>query len=167
MSMNRVPPSTTLFCASLLVLLAHTGCSNSDGHESRGQAPRYGALMLEVGRRFELLGEAADAGRWELAEFELQELEEVFDELALAPSPEESHEVDLQGIREAFLETHPPELASALQRRDTAAFAEAFERAALTCNGCHKASGHAFIEVPTVPGQRVPKLDRIHEVSAR
>lgn len=165
--MNRVPPSTTLFCATLLVLLVHTGCSKSESHEYRGLAPRYGALMLEIGRRFELLGEAADAGRWELAEFELQELEEVFDDLALAPSPEESRDVDLKGIREAFLETNPPELASALQRQDAAAFAEAFERAALTCNGCHKASSHAFIEVPTVPGQRVPRLDRVPEVSAR
>jgi hypothetical protein len=123
--------------------------------------------MLEVGRRFELLGEAVEAGRWELAEFELQELEEVFDDLALAPVPEESRDVDLQGIREAFLETHPPELASALEGRDRTAFAEAFERAALTCNGCHKASSHAFIEVPTVPGQRVPRLDPLPAVSAR
>ena len=123
--------------------------------------------MLEVGHRFELLGEAADAGRWELAEFELQELEEVFEELGLAAVPEESRDVDLQGIREAFIETNPPELASAIERRDAAAFAEAFERAALTCNGCHKASSHPFIEIPTVPGQRVPKLDRLTDVSAR
>lgn len=31
--------------------------------------------------------------------------------------------------------------------------------AAATCNGCHEASAHGFIDIPLAPGAAVPKLD--------
>jgi hypothetical protein len=42
-----------------------------------------------------------------------------------------------------------------------AAFKAAYLRAAETCNGCHRSSGHAFIQIPTEPGQPIPRLDPV------
>ena len=124
---------------------------------------RYGALMVEVGHRFETLGRAERAGRYDLAEFELGELGEVFEEdLPHAEPPKENKgRVDLNGLADAFQKTHPPELEVALKKRDRTAFAAAFARASVTCNGCHKASGHEYLEISSEPGAAVPKLDPV------
>jgi len=51
--------------------------------------PRYGQAMHEIGRRFEVLGRAAAAGRYELARYELDELNEVVeDDLPRAKAPQ-------------------------------------------------------------------------------
>jgi hypothetical protein len=123
------------------------------------ERPRYGELMAEVGRRFSLLGRAGEAGRWELAAYELDELGEVFEDLRRAEPPERKVQIDLRGLEEAFTHTHPPELAKAIADQDSTTFATAFARAAGTCNGCHVASERGFIEVPTEPGAEVPRLD--------
>lgn len=126
------------------------------------QSPRYGALMAEVSARFERLGRAALARRFELAEFERSEIEEVFlEDLPKAQPPRESAGVNLAGVAQAFQETNLPELKSALSAKDLAAFKGAYSRAAETCNGCHRASGHSFIEIPAVPGQPIPRLDPV------
>jgi hypothetical protein len=130
------------------------------GGEAEG--PRYGALMAEVGTRFERMGRADLAGRFELAEFERGELEEIFEEdLPRAEPPRESAGVDLNGVAEAFRETNLPALQKAIQSEDARAFGEAFALASETCNGCHRTSGHNFIEIPDRPGQTIPKLDPV------
>jgi hypothetical protein len=61
----------------------------------------------------------------------------------------------------AFRQTNLPDLLSAVRARDVRAFGAAYARAAETCNGCHRASGHEFIEVPTLPGAAIPRLDPV------
>jgi hypothetical protein len=104
---------------------------------------------------------------YELAAFQLDELEEVFEEdLPRAERPKVPTEVNLNGLAEAFRTTHPPELDAAIKAHDQRAFAKAFGRAAETCNGCHKATGHPFIEVPSAPGSAVPRMDPIPDQPA-
>ncbi|MEO7332118.1 MAG: hypothetical protein ABI193_26315 [Minicystis sp.] len=124
------------------------------------QGPHYGTVMVELGHRFEVLGKAMNADRFELAEFEVGEMEEIFeDDLPHATPPREIKGVNLAGLADAFAKTNLPELQKATKGKDKAAFAAAFNRASETCNGCHKATGHSFIEIPNVPGVAVPKLD--------
>jgi hypothetical protein len=125
------------------------------------EAPaRYGALMAEVGLRFERLGRAARSHRLALADFELGEIQEVFEEdLPHAEPPRESKGVELGGVAQSFQETNLPELKAALDAKDMTAFGKAYAHAAETCNGCHRASGHAFVEIPQEPGLPVPRLD--------
>jgi hypothetical protein len=119
--------------------------------------------MAEIGRRFELAGRAAEAGRFELARFEIGELDEVFDDdLPRAELPREGAEgVDLRALARTFAETHVKALERAAASRDARAFAEAWRRAATDCNGCHAATKHGFLEVPLAPGASVPALDRV------
>jgi hypothetical protein len=157
-----------LFVSGLLVgTMMVSGCGKRGEHNSNAAGvdgdhrPRYGALMSDVGRRFELVGRAGVAHRWDLASFELHELEEVFEELPGAKQPGRAGEVNLRGLEQAFTNTHPPELRTALEAQDSAGFVAAFGRAAATCNGCHQATGHRFIEIPEEPGSGVPKLDPV------
>jgi mono/diheme cytochrome c family protein len=122
--------------------------------------PRYVELMSEVGRRFEFAGRSMRAGRLALAAYELEELQEIFDDdLPKAAPPRVTGGADLPGVAAAFRQTNLPELLAAVRARDARAFGAAYARAAETCNGCHRASGHEFIEVPTLPGAAVPRLD--------
>ncbi len=123
-------------------------------------AQRYGDAMSELGRRFELVGRAAAAGRFELVRYQLGEIDEIFDDdLPHAAPPKVGSNVNLAGVAQAFAETNLPELDRAAAAHDRAAFAAAFNRASAVCNGCHQATGHAFIEIPGELGASVPKLD--------
>jgi mono/diheme cytochrome c family protein len=128
------------------------------------EGPRYGALMAEVGTRFERMGRAARAGRFELAEFERGEIEEIFEEdLPKAEPPRESAGVNLAGVAQAFAQTNLPDLKKAIESTDPSAIKRAYALAAETCNGCHRTSGHAFVEIPGQPGQPVPRLDPLQQ----
>jgi cytochrome c553 len=116
--------------------------------------------MVDVGRHFETCGRAAIANRFEFAEFEAGELEDLFrDSVSGAKLPGEGPVAHIPALAQAFAAAYPPDLARAAHAHDAKAFAEAFARAANACNGCHEASAKGFIEVPSRPGQKVPDLD--------
>ena len=150
--------------AGIALLLAATSFAG----DSPAEPPlRYGELMAELARRFETMGRAAKARRYEMASYELDEIGEIFEEdLPHAEPPKVFAQVNLAGLTEAFKATHPPELDAALKGRDLPAFNRAFARAAATCNGCHVASGHPYIEIPTTPGTPVPRLDPVPDKPA-
>lgn len=124
------------------------------------EAPSYGAVMADVARRFELVGKATRSGRWELARYEAGEIGELFDDtLPHASPPKEGHPEVLPALVQAFSRTTLHDLDGALAAHDAKAAEAAFARTASACNGCHHASGHGFIEVPTEPGRAVPVTD--------
>jgi cytochrome c553 len=148
----------------LLALLMVVSCSRTSASPSSGEehadAPGLGEVMVQVGRRFETAGRAASANRFELAEFEVGELEELFEgDVPRAKLPKEGPTAQIPALAKAFLETVPPELGKAAASHDQAAFATAFQHAAAMCNACHQSAAKGFIQVPSVPGQSVPVMD--------
>lgn len=147
------------------LLVWAVGCSHTDAASTLDAStaaarPRYGAVMFEVGRRFELAGRAAAANKFELAAFEANEIEETFEgDLPNAELPKEGSPAALPVMAKSFLDTNAPELVKAANAKDPRAFADAFQRAAAACNACHQSSGHGFVLVPTVPGKSVPDLE--------
>ncbi len=127
--------------------------------ENTGHKPRFGELMGDVGRRFELAGRAAAANRFELASFEVGEMGEVLAELPRAELPKEGNTAVLGSMTEDFRKTNLPALAAAAKNKDARAFTEAFANAAAACNACHVASGHGFVQISTSLGKPVPDLD--------
>ncbi|MGO9839156.1 MAG: hypothetical protein ACLP1X_33660 [Polyangiaceae bacterium] len=124
------------------------------------QAPGLGEVMVQVARRFEVAGRAASANRFELAAFEVGELEELFEnDVPRASLPKEGPTAQIPAMAKAFLESIPPELTRSAASGDRVAFAAAFQHAAATCNACHVSAAKGFIQVPSVPGQSVPVLD--------
>jgi len=157
--------------ASFLVTAALVaGCSRggasppgaASGAPSAAAPPResLGNVMVQVARRFEIAGRAASAGRFELAEFEAGEIEELFEsDVPNADMPKEGPTAHIPAMARAFLETDAPELKRSAASGDRVAFAVAFQRAAAACNDCHRASAKGFIQVPVEPGKAVPDLD--------
>lgn len=130
-------------------------------------APGLGEVMLQVAHRFEYAGRAASANRWELASFEIGELQELFeDDVPRASLPKEGPTAQIPGLAKTFLQTIPPELEKAAAAKDRIAFAAAFQHASAMCNACHQSAEKGFIQVPSVPGQSVPVLDALPDPSA-
>lgn len=147
------------------MLAGMIGCEKSTTDEKsalREVAPvPWGTAMGDVARRFELLGKAADGERFDLADYELGEIEETFDDtLPHATPPREGHPEVLPALAKSFRETNIPDLKKAIAAHDKPAIASAFARTATACNGCHQASGHGFIEVPVVFGHAIPNTDK-------
>jgi len=142
-----------------------TDCWKPDTKPAASAAPpvsrvSFGTVMLSVARRFEVLGRAHKAKRGELALYELEEIEETFkNEIPATPLPPLPPGVTVQPFLESMSNFNVPDLRKALEGKDEKAIATAYESMAKTCNGCHQASGRAYIEVPSHPGEMVPKLD--------
>ncbi len=154
----------SLFAAAILVACYEGGSPGraSPASSSQAAAPRQslGNVMAEVARRFEIAGRASIANRYELAEFEAGEIEELFEnDVPSAELPKEGPTAHIPVMAKAFLETNAPELKKAAATKNQATFATAFERAATVCNACHQASAKGFIQVPSVPGKGVPDLE--------
>ena len=133
---------------------------SGDKETSPADQPGLGDVMVLVARRFELAGRAASANRFELAAFEAGELGELFaNDVPRASLPREGPTAQIPAMAKAFLESIPPELTLAAERKDPNAFATAFQHAAAMCNACHVSAAKGFIQVPSVPGQSVPVLD--------
>jgi hypothetical protein len=157
-----------LTALALVLTVFFLGCARKEAgdadeaaDDSGGAKPRFGALMQEVGRRFETMGRAVAAHRWELAGYQCEELEEVFEELPRAQIPERAEASALAQYENEFTSTRLPGLKKALAARDSVFFADAFREASKTCNTCHASADRPFIEVPSEPGAGVPRLDRI------
>ena len=136
------------------------GCPKSSDAPVAAAPPgkHFGDIMAEVGRRFERAGRAVMAGRWELAGYDMGEIDELFADVPHAIMPEDVT-IDVRPIAKAFVDAHPAELKQAIAAKDRAAFEAAFARAAVACNGCHQAAKRTFIEVPTKVGVAVPVID--------
>jgi len=147
----------TTWTLSLLMGLA-CACTHRSPSAPDEPERRYGDAMTEVGHRFERVGRAALASQWELVDYDLGEIEEVFHEdLPHARTPGDVH-IDLRAPSGAFAATQLPALHDAATHRDRAAFEAAFAAAAATCNACHRAAGKPFIVVPTRIGEAVPQI---------
>lgn len=145
---------------ALATLLALASCS-TDPHEPAAPEPsrRWGELMREVGSRFERAGRAGRAGSWELAEYDLHEIDEVFEDDV--PNARVPHDVaiDLRSVAGTLASGPLVELRAAAGAHDAARFATAFGAVSESCNACHRAAGRSFVVVPSTPGDAVPVID--------
>jgi mono/diheme cytochrome c family protein len=164
------PPKQTGLLALALSALLLGSCSREPPASSSagGPKPRLGNVMVEVARRFETAGRAATGNRFELAEFEVGEIGELFeDDVPNAELPKEGPTAHISAVAKGFLEANVPELKKAAAAKDHDAFGAAFQRAASICNACHQAAAKGFIQVPSEPGNAVPDLDPLPAPSAK
>ncbi len=161
---------------TLVAALLACGCTRSEAPEQapapsasapqseppEHDAPHYGEVMSEIGRRFELTGRAASAGRFRLAEYEVAELGEALeDDLPRAEPPREGDPKKLEALLKELEAERLPALSSAAKAQDAETYVAAFAATAKTCNACHQATGHEFVEIPERPGASVPRLDAV------
>ena len=107
--------------------------------------PGLGEIMTLQQMRHLKLWFAGQAGNWGLADYELDELKEGFEDITKYYPTKDN--VPTGTMAEAVVAKEVADLAKAIEAKDKKAFASAFDRLTASCNACHQASKHEFIAI--------------------
>ena len=114
---------------------------------SEGFVPGLGELMGLQQMRHVKLWFAGQAANWELADYEIDELGEGFDDIVkFHPTHKDSPVAPKDAIPRMV--TQPlADLRGAVKRKDAKSFADAFDALTAACNNCHQATNFGFNRV--------------------
>ena len=112
--------------------------------------PELSAHMLGIQAHHEKLYYAGAAQNWELAHYNIHEIEEWVEEIGeLFPT---HNEVDIKTLSETMLKSGIEALETSIANKDLAAFKTGFKLLSSNCNACHIAAGYPEIRVMTPAG---------------
>jgi hypothetical protein len=114
-------------------------------------APGLGEYMTTIQLHAGKLWFAAKAGNWDLAAYEVHELEETME--AVKRLNVEKNGVKISNVMDAVLQTQIAGLEKSIGAKNQSEFQKSYDETLSACNGCHTESGHKFIQVirPTAP----------------
>jgi cytochrome c553 len=126
---------------------------------SEAYAPGLGELMTLQQMRHVKLWLAGRAGNWELAAYELDELDEGFDDVVkLHPTHKDSPVAPKDAVPRMM--TQPlADLRAAVTAKDGAAFARSYDALTDACNRCHEATNFGFNRVQRPDVNPYPNQD--------
>jgi hypothetical protein len=129
----------SMFAALLAALLLGAGlaCAQDSAEEAAG-LPHLGEIMVAQQMHHIKLWFAGDAGNWPLADYELDQLKDGFDDVAKLLGGD----LPQQHVGGAI-----SQLEKTIGSKDHAAFVSAFDRLSAGCNACHGTLDHAFIVI--------------------
>jgi len=129
-------------------LMFTIGCSPSNATRcADAYAPGLGEIMSATQMRHLKLWYAGQAANWELASYEVDELEEGFaDAVRYHPTHKQSPR-PLTALVPEFTSGPIEALRTAIAREDRAAFVLAHDALTEGCNGCHVATEFSFNKV--------------------
>jgi hypothetical protein len=107
--------------------------------------PGLGEYMTTIQLHTAKLWFAGKASNWELAAYELQELQETIE--AVKKLNVEKNGVKISGVLDAVLQTQVAELNASIKRRNPAEFQKSYDATLSACNDCHTETGHKFIQI--------------------
>jgi hypothetical protein len=100
--------------------------------------------MLSQQMRHAKLWLAGDAGNWKLAAYELEEIEEGFQEIARLHPTHKNAPVPIDQAIETIMTEPLEQMSKAIASADRKTFAEAFDTLTQGCNSCHGATDYGF-----------------------
>jgi hypothetical protein len=106
--------------------------------------PGLGEIMTLNQMRHAKLWFAGQAGNWPLAAYELDELEEGFENAVRFHPTQEGSPISIAEVVPLMTRGPVKDLRAAIDRRDPTAFTEAFDALTAACNGCHQATNFGF-----------------------
>ena len=107
--------------------------------------PGLGEIMTLQQMRHLKLWFAGQAGNWPLADYELDELKEGYEDIVkYFPTKDD---VPTGPMASAIIEKEVADLNKAIEAKDRKQFAAAFEKLTASCNACHQSSKKPFIVV--------------------
>ena len=111
---------------------------------SEAYAPGLGEIMTLQQMRHAKLWLAGAAGNWDLAAYEIKELGEGFDDIVkFHPTHEESPVAPKDAIPR-MIPMPLADLRTAVDKKDPALFAPAYDSLTKACNDCHQATNFGF-----------------------
>ena len=135
-----------LAVAALAFALVLPARAAEEGHGAKETyASGLGEIMSLQQMRHLKLWLAGAAKNWPLADYELDELKEGFDDvIKFFPVKDDMKIADMAG---STVMPVLPDVKSAIDARDGGKFAAAFDKLTAACNACHQAANHAFIVI--------------------
>lgn len=130
--------------ASGLSLLPLSGNAESQS-AAEAYKPGLGDMMGAIQMRHAKLWFAGKSHNWELAAYEISEIKEGFDS-AVKFQPDFKGRPVAQMLEEATLQPIKS-LEKAVETKNPALFAKAFDQLTGACNSCHQAAGFQFISI--------------------
>jgi len=127
--------------------------------EKRVPAPELGQQMLELQIRHDRLWWAGQAGNWNLAYFMIGELGEAL--RGIEETNGEAPELQPEKLSQVMPSIMNPAIRTvqqALEKKDKAAFAKAFDQLSASCTACHKVAGADFLQIQR---PKTPLLDNL------
>lgn len=136
----------SMFAALLAALLLATGlaCAQDSGKRENGSVeeaaglPHLSEIMVQQQMRHIKLWFAGDAGNWPLADYEIDQLKDGFDDVAKLLGGD---------IVQQHVGGAVSRLEKAIESKDHEAFVSAFDGLSAGCNACHHTLDHAFIVI--------------------
>ncbi len=132
-----------LVAVSIAVLCA--SAAGADAPKPDAYVPGMGEIMGATQMRHAKLWFAGRAKNWELAGYELDEIREGLDD-AVKYHPTFKG-APVSAMLDKFTSTPLTDLAKAIDGKDSASFARAFDGLTTACNGCHQAAEHGYIVI--------------------
>ena len=129
-------PTLAMLAAS--ALLAAFAARAEDSPGSAGDAPGLGEIMTLQQLRHIKLWFAGRAGNWPLADYEVGELNEGFDDVAKLLGGDTVDKMIGAPIKA---------LQKAVDEKNRAAFLAAYDSLTAGCNNCHRTLDHGFIAI--------------------
>jgi len=129
--------------------LLGTACGRSPAPAAAAApfVPGLGEIMSLQQMRHTKLWLAGKAGNWKLAQYEVEELGEGFDDVVkLHPTHKDSPVAPKDAIPR-MVSAPLEDLRRSIERQDAAAFASAYDALTLACNDCHAATNFGFNRV--------------------
>ncbi len=118
--------------------------------------PGLGEIMTFQQMRHTKLWLAGQAGNWDLAAYEIEELGEGFDDIiAFHPTHKDSPVAPKDAIPRMITEPLA-EVRAAVEQKDSATFAQTYDTLTAACNNCHKATKFGFNVVGRPTGNPYP-----------
>jgi len=153
--MRDLRRSIMILTAVTVSALVPAGCTGPSGAPGAGQAaeaayvPGLGELMSLQQMRHTKLWFAGQAGNWELAAYEVDELGEGFDDVVSFHPTLGNRPVAPRDMVPELVTAPLDSLGAAVERGDSEAFGVAYEALTLACNNCHQAMDFGFNQVQT------------------
>jgi len=116
--------------------LVHRAAAQQTGETAEPYEPSIAEIMTHQQMRHIKLWFAGRSGNWPLADYEVEQLKDGFDDLGQrlgGDTVEKTVGAPLSALEKA------------IDAKNSAAFAAAFDRLTEGCNACHRALDHAFI----------------------
>lgn len=121
--------------------------------------PGLGEIMSAQQMRHAKLWLAGESGNWDLVRYEIDEIEEGFDDAIAYHPTHRNTDMPLRDLIPQMTREPVAALRRANDARDRTAFEKAFDALTDGCNGCHRATSFGFNVVTRPTGNPVVNQD--------